>query len=519
LWAVLLPVSKTRFRHMVVLGGPPDLVEQLRAARYAATVSESLPADGLADAVVRLPGTEASLERVLDALEPGGVFYGEFPRLVRSGNPVSALRRTLSRRNMTDVDMYWTMGNQGSTHTFVPLGSPNALRWYLANIHRAAGPGQFLSRLLIRILSFGGERFYGYGLRSLAVTGVLGGGSARGKFVFSDEPSPLQHELRGERPRLLLLGSRNERTVVAVFRARDRYPTAFLKISNAPWFDDMAVRKQRILSAMHERLGDPIFSHIPRPLGHTWWRGRAVSVESGVRGDVLLAPRWGRRRASRRNLRDFQRVVSWLTSLHQATTSAQGPWSDHAASQSWLELSAGFARHFGAHPEVGQLLDQARLRSLELADLPIPTVWAHGDFHTGNILRCSTAIGAVDWIDSGPGLPLMDLLKFVENWNAHVTRSWAPHERSQQFRELFLSSTTRELGGMIRTALTGYADTMQMDRRFISLFLVHLWTELSVRHASLAESGASAAHRRYASVFSAHVLSMAADPVAALRDW
>ena len=510
-WSLLLPAPTSgSFQHLVLLGGSPTLARQIVQRGIAHQVSCELPTVRNADAVVRLHQAETDLRSAASCLIPGGVLYGEFRSAFGASAVIpSNIRRTLTRAGLMRTAVYWCKPDFGCTEAYVRLDTPNLVWWYCANLFRASSAKQALLRSALKVLARFGANACSSVLGTFAVTAIRGPGFEARPSVFSSAALP--EELCSTDVRLLVLTSRNERAILLPFSATSEKPIAVLKVSNAPHHNVNIESEQRVLAAVRALVDKSIRATIPQPYGRTEWGGLTVGIEQAMAGRLLLAARASRKASVRRSIDDLQRVATWLTDFHRQTETDRLPWG---ATQYYRSLNSKMAEYhqaFGTSDDERELFFGVQNRSAQLQNLLIPLVWSQGDFHPGNIYLSADAVSVIDWASGGQSLPLLDLLKFIEQWNTHVRRHWSEPVRLRSFVDLFVHpKSADELVRASHQEISNYTEALGIDRGFIPILLVQLWTDLALQHRRTGARGGPAAHSRYARTAAAHVRAMAA---------
>jgi thiamine kinase-like enzyme len=510
-WRFLLPLPPAgSYKHAVLLGGPESAARQILDAGLASAVSRSLPHGQVADLVLRFHDATTDLAAAARCLQPGGSLYAELD-IPPAKRPLSVQRMhaTLRRAGCVATGIYWCRPGFAKPNTYVPLNAPNVLRWYCDNVFRAVSARESLLRPVARTLAPLGAGVTSTIARSIVVTGVAGDRPRAKPFLLASQEVP--HTLRSVEPRLLLLTGRNERAILLCFTDGSDYPLAAIKVSNEPRFNEHTRTEQRVLAEVRKDVDEAMRNTIPAPYGCLDWHGLTVGIDEGAPGRLLGAPRSRWNSKPTQSIDDFRRVAGWLTELHRQTGTHCIRWSEIVREKPIADAFARFAHAFGDTPDQRALFDAAARLSERLADALVPWVWSQGDFNAGNIYRDGDTIHVIDWAAGGKTLPLFDLLKFAEQWNNHVHRTWSDAARVSSFTRLFVEPDTRDpLVRAMHEEIFGYADRLDLDRRLIPLLMVLLWVDLALHHHALAEGQGAAAHATYARAAAAYVRALAA---------
>lgn len=506
-WRYLLPTPAGGvFGHLVLLGGTPELTRAVLALEIAREVTTTLAPGVAADAVVCLSGAAEFLEDAVRCLGPNGVMYAETRAAdAAAGESILTMRTSLGRAGLNVSATYWRIppaGGRGAA--LIPVASPRAVRWYLTNL----GQQSWKQRLIWRIplmTKVAGRIIVRRQCQSYAVVAVAAAARLAAPAVL-DAAGPRARA--PARPDLLLLLPSNERAVFLLFGAEPQ-PLAALKIATFPARNDICATEQHALKQVRSQV-DPAFARsIPEPLGTFRLGPSAGCAETGMRGGLLAreVPPRGVPRAV--HVRRIQQVGAWVTSLQLQTGGSTIRWQE-APWASAITASAGaFADAFGRQPGDAALFDALELRSGTLAKSKLPVVWSQGDLHSGNIFVDQGRLSVVDWGSAAPGLPLLDLIKFVTHWNSHVRRT-GEAALARDFERLFTGESPDALETAARAALVAHGTALGVDHRFIHLLTALLWVDLAVHSARRAADPHDAGvHERYARCYAEYVRVLA----------
>jgi hypothetical protein len=473
-WRFLLPTpAGGSFRHLVLLGAPPGLAEHAVHAGIARRVSCEPPRDSVADAVACFHEALDELPAAARSLEPGGVLYAEVGRGARGALRPAGLRRALRDAGLTETGVYWCHPDFRRRDAYVPLDSPAALRWYFATLRPAASPRGALKGIALRVAARVAASRRPSLVPCCAVTAIAGPPHTAAASLLGlafDVPG-LQRP--GVRP--LVLTPRNRRVVLLPFTADGAQPLAALKVSRSPLRNDITENEQRVLAELHARLRGETGDSVPRPLGRVVWGDLVAAAESVVPGRPLSTDTRDWRASARRHLGDFRRVVAWLVDFHRQTELSREPWGRSSPARTLGDTLAAYDQCFGTTPPVQALFAEVRRRSAVLADVSLPTVWAHADLTPNNICRSADRIAVLDWAGGRPGEPLVDLLNFAASWSRDLRRDY---DGLRPFSALFLGPDD-PISGTLREGILHYMDALEIDRRFAPVLAVRLWCDLA----------------------------------------
>jgi hypothetical protein len=243
-------------------------------------------------------------------------------------------------------------------------------------------------------------------------------------------------------------------------------PAAAAKFARHPRFNARVEREYRALENLSAYAG-PGPARVPRPVGTALVGRRLVAVETALHGRPLRILLHERRGECGALLDRWEPLLEWVTGL--------GARSRRPATNSDYEEMV-FAPLEQAGEEQG--LDEAeqsvllrlRERAARLAsEQPLPTVFAHRDLGTPNVLAGSRGefAGVVDWEDGGPGLPASDLFFFLGRF-AYETRGAGTADELRGFREIYFGE-----GAGTRTC--AYCEGVGLDRRWLPVIFVLTW--------------------------------------------
>jgi hypothetical protein len=519
-WRFLLPKpNEGVYEHALVLGGPRTMGADLIASGIVRRADGVLPASPVADLVIRLHDSPVAIDTAARALKPGGVLYAEFS--ARRGLGLAArlrTRQTLRSAGLTETGLWWCNPDFGRPQAYVPLDAGNATRWFARNAFQQRSAGDSVRRIVLRWApAFVPDLATGF-VNTFAVTAIAGGVAG---FAMPLSWRGVPDRLRSAETRVLVLASRNERTIILAFAPGRDHPDVAIKVSNSSAFNGYTEREQQVLATVRSMVGEPLLGTIPQPFGCSYWNGLAVGVDEGADGRLLASttPRW---RSGARRAAEFRQVADWLTAFHAQTAGPRRSWGELAREQPPASLFGSFTSIFGRSPESTALFAYAGRLSSRLAHREIALVWSQGDFHPGNVYIRGDSVKVVDWAGAGQTLPLMDLLKFADQLNNRLRKSWTGPARRRSFELLFIEPGGSEMAAQLRGIMSRYTATLGIDRAFIPLLLVLTWVDLAVYHGALARSGGPTAHRRYADVFASYVellASTARDDFLPLDAW
>ena len=502
-WRFLLPTpAGGMFEHIVLLGAPEGLAEAIVRAGIAARVSERIPEERCADALIILHRSSASVAESAGCLRPEGVVYWEIDRR-RPRRWLASVgwgfKRMLSA-GFSTTSAYWVQPGFSNPQVYVPLGNVAVLRWYLSNVHAATTMKGRVLELLLRLLSSVGARLR----RALVPVFVLTATSSTRKQM----PSILgQSDLRSDFRRsalrpwasgppadlelLLLTGGRDDwnRVVAMPFTPGRLDPHAVLKLSRVAARNVHTEREQKVLGQIRAAVDADLRRTLPEGFGTFSWSGLTVGMESFLPGRLLAATAARRGSSLRRKVADLDLAVGWLIAFHRQTEIRRTAWGQGELATWSSDALDRYEAVFGLTPPEKNLFARTRQRYRDLAGSRLPIVWYHYAFSAWNISRRKNDIGVFDWESAERGPALFDLIYLVYRWNQEQGGASARGGQLEAFRDLFLTLPgARPASRAAQQAIQRYTEALGIDRSCLPLALVSLWARHAIARADRAGS-------------------------------
>lgn len=276
----------------------------------------------------------------------------------------------------------------------------------------------------------------------------------------------------------LLLGTSHElaerRMAFLAFPAGHRLPSWAVKVARVPGLEDAFAADERGLRQL-EAAAPRRIDHAPKVLGRTEVAGLALSVETAAVGDRLTEVlRLGGR--SRVPLVDA--IADWLVGLGVDSQQRRPPAVDAA----WL---ARVASTVGGHLDPAALL-----RTLDQC----PSVLAHGDLGTWNVVAGDGGFTVIDWESARPdGAPLTDLVHLLVDACAQMERRARPADRAAYVRALLRGDA--ELSPVVFEHVRRAAHQLQLPPEAAGALATLTWlqrADLVGRHSSGQETSPAA---------------------------
>lgn len=498
-WRFLLPAPLGEgYRHLALLGGPPELAGQLLETSVAARISTSVPAEDTVDALVLLAESGTTPTAAARCLATDGVLYWEVER--RSSDRMKGagwIRRHLKRAGLKAVGLYWVMPGFPDARLYIPLDHGAAVEWFFETQFVASTPRRLGFKALVKAARLVGHQSLAALIRSCAVVAIRQGREVGPAFALRGLTTLPELRYRGTRA-LLITSGRDDgsRLVLLPFGPRASRPAAVVKIARLAKFTGHTEREQATLSALRLALEPGLRATVPEPLGSFGSGAYRAFRESPIPGRTIASStgRWGA--SSARQISDLRLASDWIARFHSATLLHRVLWDEDQVERWMTERFDRYIREFGAGPEENDLFAAARERARSLIGERIPIVWSHNDYGPWHVYRSGAELAVIDWEFGGQalgerrGLPLCDLVYFVTHWT-YLARGLEDAEgRLGAFRDLFLGKPGSDLRcDAARGCLTEYLQRLQTPGGFLGLLVVYTWVERAIdqwsRQASL----------------------------------
>jgi hypothetical protein len=490
-WRYLLPEPPAgRFRHVLLLGGPPGLAGMLVEAGTADRVSTALPPDGPVDALVVLSDAHVPPRDAAAHLASDALLYWEIDRRHWRG-PLRTRRwiaRQLRLLGLRPLGLYWVIPDFDDARRFLPLDRPASLQWFFATRFVASTPARAALDRAVRAASRG----QGHALSNLVpCCAVIAGSPARGLSPPAALAAPeLEPRLRRPDVRVALFTSGQDdgsRVVILPFASDRREPERVIKLARRPDFDGHTAREQATLRLPRSTASSDLLQSLPEPLG-AHGTGLARGFQESFIPGRMLAASTGRWRAPMADqLDDLRLAAEWLAAFHEATMLGRPMW-DREQIERWIEQPLRqYAEAFGEAPDESRLFAAMRARAAALTGERLPLVWTHNDYNPWHVYRSGATLGVIDWefgdedVTRRQGLPLCDLVYFVNHWIGLASGRAGEAAELRGFRDVFLVRPPRDPRcTAAQGALDAYVDRLALHPAFLSLLVAQTWIERAV---------------------------------------
>lgn len=516
-WRFLLPgPPRDRFEHLVLVGGPRELEDVFRGLGHARRVSRRPSSDGSVDALVLLADADVPLAAALSGLRIGAAVYLEVDRRRPSQFRLSPsrVRRLLQDRDVAPSETYWVYRGLSTPRVYLPVGAPNALRWYMSTVFSDRTPTRRLLSATSGVLSRAAGAWTDAILPWFAVTGTVGTSNWSLPSPLGALPPSLNHLTAGTRS-ILLAGGQGawSRATLLPFRRGQSLPAAVIKVARVPAANEFITHEHVTLAHLRASLDAGSRDGIPEPLGLAHWGQLAVAVERFAAGRKLSASsaRW--RTPWRDHVAELDRVIRWLENFNSRLAVRRVVWDDEMIER-WLEVPlARYAETFGATPSERGLFDRARGRARLLRGTMLPLVWQHKDLGAWNIVRDRDRMTVIDWEVSRVGPALCDLVYFVTHWSLALPRERGVSDSTRRPLELlFQHGRHGQLAPRVRDSIAKFMAHLEIDVRFLPLLLLYTYVEQALdRVGRLRATGALSADPREDNMYVKLVAALAAE--------
>lgn len=487
-WRFLLPPPpEGKFRHLVLLGGPPGVAERINDLGLARMVSRDLPSERSVDAVVVLQDARVRFRDVARCLLPGGALYYEINR--RSPRNLLStprqVRRALRRAGLLPTGAYAVGPKLSSPRVYLPIDIPGAFGWYIETLFNAWTPALALVEKGLRVVTgLDGRRFAPFAL-DLAVTAVSHGTKPTGPAVLALPILPRELAKDGLHAVMLTsthLETLSQRVVILPFTADGTRPLVVIKISKLQGLNATLQKEQETLADIRRILDPQMRRTIPEPLGTLRYGDMLVATESYSSGESLQrsSGRWGTRLGTK--LEDLRLATEWLAEFHTQTEVDRAPWGASRAARGVDAQIEAYGHAFGATSDERALFTRARSYAESLKTLPLPIVWRKPDFFGSNVVRAGRELSVVDWESPHLGPALCDLIRFVTPWS-DVARHARGARTFDNFRRLFFPTRGGDaISEAVHAAFQYYLERLSMSDRFLPVLLVYTWVDRALHH-------------------------------------
>ena len=469
----------------------------------------------MASAPVPAPPVDGPLAvELLRLLKPGGHIFQEH----RGARPPS-----IRAAGLAAVTFWVTPVTGGEIHTAVPVEDPTTARYFLE--HRLFSP---LATVLVqgrkRALD-GSKKAPGQGagarprgwkasLRSpakRAVTGALQAlerGEAglsrpralrrwlgRHATLLSAQPvdgpprylAQLAQEaglsLEGFRWGLVARGDYSSRKLLFFLfedeAGADGEPAYIVKMVRDPRFNPRLENEWQALEAL-ARLDvlDP--ESYPRVAFAGHHAGLAMVGETNVAG----AP-FRERSQGTADCPHLHAAADWFTRLGAGTARLDGTNGQQTGAV-LADLLARFQAIYRPDPALARFLE-AQIRQLANADLPLPTVFQHGDPGTWNMrVTPSGKVALLDWEAAElQGMPLWDLFYFLRSYVVGAARKQGIAQRLEGFQRLFLAESPWSQAAV--RFVDRYVQEVGVPREAVLPLFFTCWMHRSLKEANRLE--------------------------------
>ncbi|HEX6104362.1 MAG TPA: phosphotransferase [Gemmatimonadales bacterium] len=487
-WRFLLPLPRDRcFEHLVLLGASEGLAARLADLRLARRVSDAIPSEPSADAMVVLHRSPAEPAELVRGLAPGGALYWEVNRrsLRHLGSTPARLCSALLAVGLSPTGVYAVGPSVLRPRVYLPLDAGGALRWYVSTLYNPWTRWLSLAETALKMLTGLDAGRFGRIAPDLALTAAAGPGPAAPSMLeLAIRPAETSH---GKLRPLMLTSTHQEtlsqRIVVLPFSPRGTQPVAVVKVSKSAALN-ATIEAERSTLAQVRRLLDPAMQRtIPAPMHLHRVGDLSVSTETYLPGESLQRASYRRGRSLEARLEELRLAAGWLAEFHRQTTSRRCRWDEPELSEYLLGPIERYRRCFGVTGREERLFAAAERYGREVTGAPLAIVLRKPDFFGSNVVRSGDTLSVVDWESSHPGPPLCDLLRFVVPWVDAVSRRGSGRTL-ENFRRLFFGSGRGDpLVRGVHAVIAEYMERLAVERSLFPVLLLYTWLERALHHA------------------------------------
>jgi len=498
-WRFLLPVTPGgRYQLLAVVGGSPPLLDYLLRSGCADRITDVLPDDRSASAVVILPDAAVAPRKLASALVDGGALYLEVNRRLPGNRRLTPARvaKELWAAGIAVTGVY-AVGRRGlAPRRYIPIDEPAAARWFLRNAYRPVTPAQRVAcaAAAMALRAPGGSALLQRIIPAYALTASMGTTSSAplmcgGSFEHA--------ELCSRGARAILFGDGGDRVVALAFPPGKRDPATAIKIPRSSNFRERTRNEQVSMRELRAHLPVDLARAIPEPRGMhddgDWYFASERALPGcmlGVSSGSWNAPPRGR-------IDDLRIATEWLADFHATTMVERRCWSARETDELLDVLLARYTAVYGETPAERHMHAVAVAYARSLDGTPLPIVWQHRDYTVWNLARSGDTLAVLDWEGARVGPALCDMLHFATSWNmaVRVPRGAADELRHFHalFTALFLNPHARDrYHAAVRGALDSYRARLGIEERLVPILLLHHQLELALRRADqLADRGSA----------------------------
>jgi aminoglycoside phosphotransferase (APT) family kinase protein len=425
-------------------------------------------------------------------MDAGDVLYWEIDRRLPGQlalTPARAFER-VRRLGLAPAAAYWVKPGFPDRKMYLPLDSPDALRWYLDTLYRSESVGRRLLKYVFRAVAACGQ--LGAVAPCYAVIATRGAQSA------------------GARAHTVLLAHASQEwsRVALLPIAGGAAPSSVIKLPRTRVFNEHVEWEHRVQRQLHTMLPPSLQGSIPDSR-LVEWRDLTALVETAVPG-TPLSTRTGL--STRDRLDDLQITVGWLARFHSATQQARVPARQWLTRRLLEGLCRRYADAFGLTPAEAALFDRLEYQVRTCGAATMPLAWQHTDFGPWNVYRDGQTIRVIDWEVARIGPAVVDLLYFAMHWGAAAARRNTHAEQVQHFSALFCRQNASDLvSRTIRDEVAGYMRRMDIDWSLLPALLAYTVLEQAIDLVRRRTATGAAAHDRASNPYVDYLAAMAGE--------
>ena len=484
-WRFLLPIPPgTRFRRLLILGGPPGVVARAtRAGLAQEVVSEAVPGVAI-DAIAAYADAPQSIADIAGALSRDGLLYLAVDRRhrgLRASTP-GRLEAMLRAAGLSVCALYALEPDARTPRAFIPLDSARAMSW-----HRRTTFGDRATVRVANAVRHSAVRVGGATLAALdrpyAVIASRGAVTGATPGVLREPDALSRLGTRRAPAATVMLAYGGDRVLLFPFAEDSREPLAVVKVPKTEVLVGRTETEQSEMHALRRTLDTSLATAIPEPLGIVRMNGVVAACERLVPGASIAARATDPKRPTDEKVGDLRMALAWLARFHRATEVRRT--TIRASREAVVDaLIEAYAHELGT-PTDAALVQRLRSITTALGVEPIAIALGHGDFAAWNVLRSGDGLAVVDWEGTREGLAALDAVHFATTWLYSVRLADGADDEARCVHELLRPAGTPDrVVTEARDALGWYLRAVDVDPRLAPLLIALHRMELALRRVT-----------------------------------
>jgi aminoglycoside phosphotransferase (APT) family kinase protein len=193
-------------------------------------------------------------------------------------------------------------------------------------------------------------------------------------------------------------------------------PQWVARLPRTPRDNPILAHEYAVIAHLRRQGGAAARAALPTPLHVTAIDGHLVGFEHFLRGQAMdgLMMQTARGPIETQARPYLDMAIGWLLDCQAASAAQRGRLSERQAEAHLLAPIARLRDTARLHDHERAYLGRLERRIRELARLPLPLVFRHGDFQPGNLLVDGGAVRVIDWeFGAIAAAPLLDVFGFL----------------------------------------------------------------------------------------------------------